>query len=157
MCEPTCGSGVMVTSMCKAMKKVGLNYCTQPVITAVDIDPKCVFMTYIQLALYGVPAVVIHGDSLACKEWSRWYTPFYILNGWVWREHCGITNKFCVEDEKIKCALEPTYAAMRQVEALIAPMQPAKMPEKVAQKVITLPTAPQNFGEQLSLFDERIK
>lgn len=26
--------------------------------------------------LYEIPAVVIHGDTLAMKEWSRWYTPF---------------------------------------------------------------------------------
>jgi hypothetical protein len=120
MCEPTCGSGVMVTSFLKAMQKEGLNYCTQLVVTAVDVDAKCAHMTYLQLALYGVPAVVIHGDSLAVKEFSRWYTPVYLLNGWVWREHCGITTAFCVEDEMIKRALEPTYAAIRQVEALMA-------------------------------------
>jgi len=119
MCEPTCGSGVMVTSMCKAMTKVNLNYCTQLVVTAVDIDLKCVHMTYLQLALYGVPAVVIHGDSIAIKEWSRWYTPVYLLYGWVWRAHCGLTSARSREDEMIKCALEPTYAAMCQVEKLI--------------------------------------
>ena len=74
-CEPCCGSGVLVTSMCKAMKKAGLNYSTQLVVTAVDVDLKCVFMTYLQLALYGVPAVVIHGNSITCEEFSRWYTP----------------------------------------------------------------------------------
>jgi len=120
MCEPTCGSGVMVTSMCKAMKKVDLNYCTQLVVTAVDIDLKCIHMTYLQLALYGVPAVVIHGDSIAIKEWSRWYTPVYLLNGWVWRECCGLTTARSREDEMIKCALEPTYAVLRQVESMVA-------------------------------------
>lgn len=41
-CEPCCGSGVMVTSMCKAMQKARLNYSTQLVVTAVDVDLKCV-------------------------------------------------------------------------------------------------------------------
>ena len=152
--EPCVGSGVMMTSMCKAMQKVNLNYCTQLVVTAVDIDPKCAHMTYLQLALYGVPAVIIHGNSLTYEEFSRWYTPIYLLNGWIWREHCGISNKFCVDDEKIKCALEPTYAAMRKVEALITPKRPPKTPEKVTTKVITLPTAPYEFGEQINLFGE---
>lgn len=120
VCEPCCGSGVMVTSFLKAMKLEGLNYCTQLVVTAIDVDLKCVHMTYLQLALYGVPAVVIHGNSISCEEYSRWYTPVYLLNGWIWRFRCRITTKFCVEDEMIKCALEPTYAVMRQVEALIA-------------------------------------
>ena len=152
VCEPCCGSGVLVTSFLKSMQKENLNYCTQLVVTAVDIDLKCAHMTFLQLALYGVPAVVIHGNSLTCEEFSRWYTPVYLWNGWIWRESCGITNKFCIEDEKIKCALEPGYYAMRQAEALIVEGTPApKMPEKPAQKTIT-PSAPYEFGEQMSLF-----
>jgi len=124
VCEPTCGSGVMLTSFCKTMVKHNLNYCTQMVATAIDIDAKCAYMTYLQLSLYGVPAVVIHGNSLTCQEFSRWYTPIYIGNGWIWRERCGISTKFCVEDEMIKRTLEPTYAAIRQVEALMAASEP---------------------------------
>jgi len=120
MCEPTCGSGVMVTSFCKAMTKEGLDYCTQLVVTAIDVDLKCAHMTYLQLALYGVPAVVIHGNSLTCEEWSRWYTPIYLMNGWIWRQSCVLTNRRSIEDEKIKCALEPTYAALMQVQSLTA-------------------------------------
>jgi len=84
VCEPTCGSGVMITSFCKAMKDAGYNYCNQLVVTAIDIDIKCVHMAYLQLSLYGVPAVVIHGNSLTLESWSRWYTPVYMLNGWVY-------------------------------------------------------------------------
>lgn len=29
----------------------------------------------IQLALYGIPAVIIHGNSLTVEEWSHWFTP----------------------------------------------------------------------------------
>jgi hypothetical protein len=119
MSEPSCGSGVMITSMCKAMKKADLNYCTQLVVVAVDVDQKCAFMTYLQLALYGVPAVVIHGNSITCKEFSRWYTPVYILNGWVWRFTFSMTNGRSREDEMIKCALEPGYAALRMVEGMM--------------------------------------
>jgi hypothetical protein len=120
VCEPSCGSGVMITSFLKSMQAENLNYCTQLVVTAVDVDLKCVHMAYLQLALYGIPAVVIHGNSLTCDEFSRWYTPVYLLNGWIWRFRCCITTKFCPEDEMIKCALEPSYAAMRKMEALIA-------------------------------------
>jgi hypothetical protein len=117
--EPAVGSGVMVTSYCKAMLKKGLNYCDQLVVSAVDIDLKCVYMTYLQLSLYGIPAVVIHGNSITCEEWSRWYTPIYLKNNWIWRAKCGITSRICVEDEMIKCALEPSYAMFRKMQKMI--------------------------------------
>lgn len=83
ICEPACGSGVMVISFAKAMQEAGYNYCRQMVVECTDIDLKCVHMAYIQLSLYGIPAVVIHGNSLAMEEWSRWYTPVYILERWT--------------------------------------------------------------------------
>ena len=86
VCEPTCGSGVMVTSMCKFMMKNGLNYNRELLVEATDIALICVHMAYIQLSLYGIPAVVIHGNTLILEEWSRWYTPVYILHGWGIRE-----------------------------------------------------------------------
>jgi hypothetical protein len=147
--EPACGSGVMVTSMCKAMQKAELNYSTQLVVTAVDVDLKCVHMTYLQLALYGIPAVVIHGNSLTCEEFSRWYTPVYLLNGWIWKQQCGISNKFCVEDEIIKRASEPMYAVWREVEKLTADINPPPPP----MKEIQIEDKPIVKGEQMSLFE----
>jgi len=143
--EPAVGSGVMVMSYCKAMLKNGLNYCDQLVVNAVDIDLKCVYMTYLQLSLYGVPAVVIHGDSLTREEWSRWYTPIYLKDNWIWRVPCGITDRFCVEDEMLKCALEPSYALLKKVfhnsttlsENQTEPVKPKKetiMPKKAKPK-----------------------
>lgn len=85
VCEPCVGSGAMVFGFAKAMKKNGYNFQRQMVVTAIDIDLKCIYMAYIQLSLYGIPAVVIHGNSLTVEEWSRWYTPIYILDGWMWK------------------------------------------------------------------------
>lgn len=131
--EPTVGSGVMLTSLCKAMQKEKLNYCTQLVATAVDIDLSCVHMTYLQLSLYGIPAVVIHGNSLTDEEWSRWYTPIYLMDNWIWRASCGITKKFSTEDEMIKCATEPMYAAFRQLFPQKASAK-EDLPEAFAEK-----------------------
>jgi hypothetical protein len=179
MNEPCCGSGVMITSFCKAMKHNNLNYHNQLVVTAVDIDLKCVHMTYLQLSLYGIPAVVIHGNTLTCEEWSRWYTPFYILNGWIWREHCGITTKFCIEDEMLKRASEPMYAAIRNLEPTMPNIADKTEPAetvfsntgsseqiqfdvdfealKTPGKAILTPgkaePKTQEFGEQINLFD----
>lgn len=89
------------------------------VVTATDVDIKCVWMTYLQLSLYGIPAVVIHGNSLSMQEHSRWYTPVYILDGWVWRQTCGNDDKRYPEDEAFKRAADPMYAAIRDAEALL--------------------------------------
>ncbi len=80
--EPTCGGGSTIIGLAQAMAEKGLNYQKQMVVTAVDIDIKSVAMTYLQLSLLGIPAVVIHGNSLTVKEYSHWYTPMYILDGW---------------------------------------------------------------------------
>jgi len=160
MCEPCCGSGVMILSFCKAMKQSNLSYANQLVVTAVDIDEKCVHMTFLQLSLYGVPAVVIHGNSLTTEEWSRWYTPFYILNGWIWRARCGITTKFCAKDEAIKCETEPMYAAFRAMESLMpnAPFEneTIKTTQTITEKTKMIEILPQKFGDQISLFDEEL-
>jgi methylase of polypeptide subunit release factors len=82
LAEPCCGSGAMVLGFAKAMIDAGLNYCTQLAVTAADIDLKCVYMAYLQLSLYGIPAVVIHGNTLTSDEWARWYTLTYNLRSW---------------------------------------------------------------------------
>lgn len=131
VCEPTAGSGAMILGFAKAMKENHYDYQRQMVVTATDIDIKCVYMTYLQLSLYGIPAVVIHGNSLTMEEWSRWYTPVYMLEGWVWRQTCGNFEKRYPEDEVIKRASDPLYAAIRSVEALMSPMD--ETPETVAE------------------------
>lgn len=80
--EPTCGSGAMILGFAKAMKKRGLSVEDSMVVTATDIDLRCVYMTYIQFSLYGIPAVVTHGNSMTMEEWSHWYTPAYLMGRW---------------------------------------------------------------------------
>lgn len=58
-----------------AMQRKGIDYRRKSFFVAQDIDIRCVWMAYIQLSLYGIPAVVIHGNTLTMETWSRWYTP----------------------------------------------------------------------------------
>lgn len=82
--EPCTGSGAMVLGFVKALhlRNKAFNYQTQLLVSARDIDLKCVHMTYIQLSLYNIPAIVVHGDTISLQEWDRWYTPAYVLGGW---------------------------------------------------------------------------
>ena len=73
--EPTCGSGTMVIASIWAMKKHAFDYRNKAFFVAQDIDIRCVWMAYIQLTLYQIPAVVIHSNTLTMEEWSYWYTP----------------------------------------------------------------------------------
>lgn len=85
LCEPTCGSGAIVLGFAKALRREGYNFQTKVLVTAIDIDPKCVHMAYLQLSLFGIPAVVIHGNSLTLDYQSYWYTPAYIWGGWAFK------------------------------------------------------------------------
>uniref|UniRef100_UPI003F494B27 hypothetical protein n=1 Tax=Cupriavidus taiwanensis TaxID=164546 RepID=UPI003F494B27 len=39
-------------------------------------------MTYLQLSLLHIPAIVIHGNALSVESWGTWFTPAHILGGW---------------------------------------------------------------------------
>lgn len=150
VCEPCVGSGAMVLGLANAIQKNGHDFHRHMVVTATDIDLKCVHMCYLQLSLYGIPAVVIHGNGLTLEEWSRWYTPVYMLDGWVWRQSCGNLDKRYPEDEAIKRASEPMYAAVRDVEALIGTATPEQ--EETPQAPEPEPALQVTKHGQLTLF-----
>jgi N-6 DNA methylase len=83
--EPCCGSGAMVIALAHEMKAAGINYQQHLHVTAMDVDVKCVHMAYLQFSLLHIPAVVVHGNSLAVEEFGHWYTPAHILGGWNWK------------------------------------------------------------------------
>lgn len=80
--EPTCGAGGMIIAAAHAMYDEKINYQESMHVTAIDIDRRCVHMTYLQLALLHVPAVVILGNALLLEEREHWYTPAHVLGGW---------------------------------------------------------------------------
>jgi hypothetical protein len=84
-CEPACGSGAMVIALAEALRETGINYQQHLHVTAVDIDPKCVHMAYVQFALLHIPATIIHGNTLTLEEFGHWHTPAHILGGWSGR------------------------------------------------------------------------
>ena len=62
--EPSCGGGGMIIAIAKTMKRMGLNYQSKMKVVAQDLDWLSVYMTYIQLSLLGIDAIVVQGDSL---------------------------------------------------------------------------------------------
>jgi len=61
---------------------VGVNYQRHLHATCIDIDLRCVHMTYLQASLLHIPAIVVHGNSICGEVWGHWYTPAHVLGGW---------------------------------------------------------------------------
>lgn len=61
--EPSCGGGGMVIASLNTMKKRKISWRKVKVI-AQDLDWNGVYMTYVQLSLLGINAIVAQGDSL---------------------------------------------------------------------------------------------
>lgn len=83
--EPACGGGAMVIAFAEAMRDAGFNPQTQLHVTAQDVDARAVHMTYLQLSLLHVPAVVLLGNTLAAEVREVWRTPAHILGLWEHR------------------------------------------------------------------------
>ena len=77
--DPCCGGGGMIMAALEVLHDLGVNYAQNCFIEANDVDLRCVHMTYLQLALAGVPAIVRHQNTLTRECWSVWYTPAYLF------------------------------------------------------------------------------
>lgn len=115
--DPTCGSGTLILKYAEELS-YSYNPQTQMCATLIDVDFTCVCAAYIQLSFYGIPAVVIHGDVLKAQENSRWYTHAYVAGGWVWKCKCAIVDRYIKEDEILKRASEPIYAAIQKLNVI---------------------------------------
>ena len=80
LCDPCSGGGGMMVAALDVLKnEYNVNYARNCFIECSDIDIRCVHMTYLQLALAGVPAIVKHQNSLSRELWSVWKTPAFIF------------------------------------------------------------------------------
>lgn len=64
-----------------------VNYAMNCFIECADIDIRCVHMTYLQLALAGVLAIVKHQNTLTNELWSVWKTPAFIFQYMRFRKY----------------------------------------------------------------------
>lgn len=80
ICDPCCGGGGMAMAALDVLKNdFNVNYTMDCFIECADIDIRCVHMTYLQLALAGVPAIVKHQNTLTQELYSVWKTPAFIF------------------------------------------------------------------------------
>lgn len=123
--EPTCGSGGMIIALREILIEENLNPSFDAMSYMTDIDELCFFMSYIQISLYGMPARIVHGDTLRMKEYKVLFTPVYFLN-----------------EIKFKLLLSDLKQTVKSVEGCTI------KPEIIKQ----LPMNQPQFAEQLFLF-----
>jgi hypothetical protein len=80
--DPAVGGGALLIAAAEAIHSAGINYQRCSHMAGVDVDIRAVHMAYIQLSLLGVPAMIVHGNSLTREVRSVWYTPMHVLGGW---------------------------------------------------------------------------
>jgi len=80
--DPCCGSGIMLIAAANVARKNDVNYQTQMVFVAQDIDFTAAMMAYIQLSLLGCVGFVGVGNTLTDPNPSReniWNMPMNLL------------------------------------------------------------------------------
>lgn len=69
-------------AIAEALGDKGFNYQRCLHVTAQDVDSRAVHMTYLQLSLLHIPAILILGNTLALEERELWYTPAHVMGLW---------------------------------------------------------------------------
>ena len=80
------GAGGMILSFAKALKSNNINYQRDLLVEATDISDTCAYMAYIQLSLYGIPAIVYCGNTLTREVRFKMETPLYYLQYWKFQK-----------------------------------------------------------------------
>ena len=83
--DPAVGGGVTMIGLVNAMLDVGCNPQRELFIECGDLDKRACYMTYIQLATLGIPAIVKNQDAITGEVFDIWFTPAFYLGGWWFR------------------------------------------------------------------------
>ena len=77
--DPCCGSGRMLFSNLQAIRDAGIDL-DNIYFEASDISKFCCAMTYVNLSLSGVSAIVFNKNTLTNKVYDTYFTPALINN-----------------------------------------------------------------------------
>ena len=104
--DPACGAGAMLIAFANVARKHKINFQTEVLFYAQDIDLTAALMCYVQLSVLGCSAFVIVGDSLAKPGFHPdnqvWCTPMYYVNYWRFRKFSGSENGAEASGESIQ-------------------------------------------------------
>lgn len=89
--DPAVGGGVTMIGLVNAMLDGGCNPQRELFIECGDLDKRACFMTYIQLATLGIPAIVKNQDAITGETFDVWLTPAFYMGAW-WLKIKGFKN-----------------------------------------------------------------
>jgi len=105
VCDPCCGSGAMLIASAQSYYEQNVNYQSDVLFVAQDIDPVVARMCYVQLALTGCPGYVVIGNTFTQPTMGHllfpktdgeiWYTPFFFTDVWQLRKIAALMNMLC--------------------------------------------------------------
>lgn len=90
--EPCCGSGGMCVACIDVLNSKKINYLTNAIIYANDIDETCAYMTYLQLSFCGASAVVEQKDTITQERYKTLKTLGYYIQKQYYREKQNDTD-----------------------------------------------------------------
>lgn len=71
--EPSCGAGATILAVGKSLADSGHGHLIRKIrVTAVDISKTSCDMCFINTSLWGIPCVVIHGNTLSLETCGKW-------------------------------------------------------------------------------------
>jgi len=91
--EPACGAGAMILACCQHLWRQGVNYQERCGFRLTDLDHEAYMAAYIQCSLAGIPALVVHGNTLTLEVRDQAVTPMMLLRPWLGRESQGIERR----------------------------------------------------------------
>lgn len=74
--EPACGAGQMVLCAAEVFKSQNVPLRHLQTI-CIDVNAQACDMCYLNCTLWGIPAMVIHGNTLSAKGFKGWVNPFW--------------------------------------------------------------------------------
>lgn len=79
--EPACGAGSMLIAACEVIADKGYELEKVMFFEAVDINPLCCHMAFVQFSCLNLPGIVCHGNTLTNEFQERWETATFK----IWR------------------------------------------------------------------------
>lgn len=117
--EPACGSGAMVLAC--AERLVDLGHLPQNMLaTCIDISPIAVDMCFINLTLNGIPATVVHGNTLTLQTWGAWRTICYpFARGTAEPNHIRLLNFIRSGEPEFQTGITPQLVTETEATTIL--------------------------------------
>lgn len=78
--EPACGAGAMILSIGKVLADAGRGDLIRKLrVVAIDVNRTACNMCFVNTSLWGIPCVVVHGNTLTLQTWGQWRNIHHIM------------------------------------------------------------------------------